>query len=259
MRIKTPNLAPVLLQLMKYSLKSRHLITLKASSAKWKITAQKKETFLLNLHNFLNVNIPVLTQSFLFVCYCLSHEIDSLISLSAEKGSSAFSNHRGKSNKLYSSRMHLQYLHTVGTAFQFHVHFMYSWYSAFPADSPNKIPSVWPSHLILKSYHLHRFCFWRGTQNVSQHHVNSPTSAGVWDTSQRVPNRILLSPTQNLLLSSQGWLPHFQEFIWNSTWTTWFSADSKTKSNFQCKTDLKILELTGKAALNIYFRSQGLK
>lgn len=195
MRIKTPNLAPVLLQLMKYTLKSRHLITLKACSAKWKIAVQKEETFLLNLHNFVNVNIPVLAQSLLFVCYCFSHEIDSLISLSTEKGSSAFSNHRGKRNKLYSSRMHLQYLHAVGIA------------RAFPADSPIKITSVWPSHLILKFYNLHRFCFWKGSQNVSQDNVNSPTSAGLWDPSQRAPD------TQDLLLSFQGWLPHFQEFF----------------------------------------------
>lgn len=41
--------------------------------------------------------------------------------------------------------------------------------------------------------------------------------------------------------------------ILNSTWTTWYSADSWIKSVtiFRWKTDLKILELTGKAALNI--------
>lgn len=107
---------------------------------------------MLNLHNFLNVNIPVLTQSFLFVCYCLSHEIDFLISLSAEKGSSAFSNHRGKSNKLPTSRMHLQHPHAC----------------AFPADSPIKITSLWPSHLILESYHLRRFLLLEGQPKCLQ-------------------------------------------------------------------------------------------
>lgn len=210
MSIKTPNLAPVLLQLMKYTLKSRHLITLKAHSAKWKITVQKEETFLLNLHNFVNVNIPVLTQSFLFVCYCLSHEIDSLISLSAEKGSSAFSNHRGNSNKLHTSRTHLQHPHAIGTA------------RAFPADSPIKITSLWPSHLILKSYHLHRFCFWRGNQNVSKKcNVNSSASAGLWDTSQRAPSYTGFA----LEISRISHTPRNSSIL-NSTWTIWFSADS---------------------------------
>lgn len=151
---------------------------------------------MLNLHNFLNVNIPVLTQSFLFVCYCLSHEIDSLISLSAEKGSSAFSNHRGKSNKLPTSRMHLQHPHAC----------------AFPADSPIKITSLWSVTLFSNLIICAGFCFWRGNQNVSKKcNVNSSTSAGLPEIPQL--HRICFGDFKDL--------PHSQEFFhFKSTWTT---------------------------------------
>lgn len=64
----------------------------------------------------------------------------------------AFANHRGKSNKLYTTRMHLQ--SAIGTA------------CAFLGNSSIKTTSVLPSHLILKSYHLYRFCFCRGNWKV---------------------------------------------------------------------------------------------
>lgn len=202
-----------LLQLMKYSLKSRHLITLKACSAKWKITVQKEETFLLNLHNFVNVNIPVLAYTgFLFVCYCSFHEIDSLISLSAEMDLFAFSNHRGKSNKLYTTRMHLQSLHAIGTA------------CAFLANYSIKIILVLPRHLILKSYNLYRFFFWRGNQNVSLYNASSHSVS--WTMRKPLDCHQLRTD----LLWSYTLRDNSQAYrnspILNVFWTTWFSDES---------------------------------
>lgn len=177
---------------MKYTLKSRHLITLKACSAKWKITVRKEETFLLNLHNFVNVNIPVLTQSSLFVCYCLFHEIDSLISLSAEEGSSAFSNHRGKSNKLYTSRMHF----AVSSC---------NWYSM--------CISSWLSHSnhisVAKSPYSQILSFAQVLLLEGQPKCLT-VQCEFFHLSWTVRH---LPATQDLLLSFQGWLPHSQELF----------------------------------------------
>lgn len=145
----------VLLQLMKYTLKSRHLITLKACRAKWKITVRKAE-MLNNLHIIVNGNIPEVVQR-LSVCYFSFCEIDSLNSLSAEMDLFAFSNHRGKSNKLHTNRLQLWSLHAIRRA------------HAFLANSSIKTTSVLPSYLILKSRHLYGFCLWRSNPSVSLH------------------------------------------------------------------------------------------
>lgn len=172
----------VLLQLMKYTLKSRHLITLKACRAKWKITVWKAE-MLINLYNVVNGNTPVVMQR-LSVCYFSFCEIDSLNFLSAEMGLFAFSNHWRKSNKL----LQLRSLHTIGRA---HV---------FLPNSSIKTTSMLPSHLTLTSRHLYRCYFWRGNPSVSLHDgkfLNVWTARNFLDGHQ---------PHTKLLLHLKGWL-----------------------------------------------------